>query len=120
MKRVAGGIVSIYNTGTVGDNADGLAGTTRYSDGTFGAVTWEDNILVSQEALARAITFAKGSIQVRTDAIPALNSKARVELYGMTKSESSLRRKTEKLGARFVSYQNGTWTFDVGRFKLVD
>ena len=106
--KVAKALVLIYSTGSV----DTIK--TRYSDGTFGAITWENEIPVSQEALALAITFARGSVQVTTDAIPALNSKATVELYGIKKSEASLRRKTEKLGARFVGYENGTWTFELG------
>ena len=47
---------------------------------------------------------------------PELNSRATVELYNVDKSAASLRRKTEKMGARFVSYENGTWTFEVDGF----
>ena len=85
-------------------------------DSEFGAVTWDSEIAISKEDLARAVTFAAGSVRVRTGDVPALNSKARVELFNIDKTEASLRKKTLKMGARFVSYERGTWTFDVDRF----
>merc|ERR1711988_498181 len=60
--------------------------------------------------------MGQGSVQVKTDDFPALDSKARVELFHVNKTEASLRRKTEKMGARFVSHVGGTWTFDVDGF----
>ena len=80
-------------------------------------MTWFSSFDVSREHLARAVTFGRGTVRVNADEHPELDSRATVELYGVEKSEASLRRKTEKMGARFVGYRSGTWTFEVSDFS---
>ncbi|KAH8059611.1 endonuclease [Aureococcus anophagefferens] len=105
-----------YENGTWAFEVRGFGGggtkATKLRDPAFGSVTWERDLGITSEQLARAVVFSKGSVRVNCEEHPELDSKAIVELYDVDKSEASLRKKTEKMGARFVSYENGTWAFE--------